>query len=219
VPIRKVSNRGGNIIGAFPSIKNNKTVHYESTIERDFLFFLEYDQDVLSYELQPFVIEGKSEDGKHRSYTPDVLISRPTGKELVECKPASRLQDPHSQRQFALGQAWCDANDYDYIIITEKHLRTSPQLANLKLLWRYSRLNIPLAAIERIYLTLAPFPEGLPLFSLAQHLNSYFINSSPQSILYSLLFQHILITDLYQPLMPDSVIRLLFQGSQVYLPI
>jgi hypothetical protein len=215
VPIRKVSNRGGNIIGAFPSIKNNKTVHYESTIERDFLFFLEYDQDVLSYELQPFVIEGKSEDGKHRSYTPDVLISRHTGKELVECKPVSRLQDPHSQQQFALGQAWCDANDYDYIIITDKHLRTGHQLANLKLLWRYSRLNIPLAAVEQIHIILTPYTDGLTFLSLAQHLNSNFISLSPQSILYSLLFQHILITDLYQPLMPDSTIRLSFQGSQV----
>jgi hypothetical protein len=208
MPVRKVSNCGGNIIGAFPSLKNGHTVHYESTIERDFLFFLEFDRMVLRYELQPFVITGTDAEGKPRSYIPDVLITRNTGKTLVECKPTVRLDDPHTKQQRALGETWCNSNDCDYIVITDTDLRTGPQLANLKLLWRYARVSVPIAFLEQIHRTLAPYPEGIPLITLTQYLHNVSPTSTLQPIVFHLLFCHILTADLNQPLLPQTLIRL-----------
>ena len=37
MPVRKVSNRGGNTIGHFPSLKMGRMIDYESLIERDLI--------------------------------------------------------------------------------------------------------------------------------------------------------------------------------------
>ena len=208
MPARKVSNRGGNIIGAFPSLRNGHMVYYESTIERDFLFFLEFDPTVLRYELQPFVIKGNDAEGKPRSYIPDVLITRSSTKELVECKPAARLDEDHTKQQLELGQAWCEANDCDYVVMTDADLRAGHQLANLKLLWRYARVKIPILLIEQIRTIVAHYPDGMPFSFLSQHTHHLCPTSAPQPTLYHLLFCHILTADLRQPLLPQSQIRL-----------
>ena len=49
MPVRKVSNRGGNITGSFPSQIKGEKVKYESTIERDLVFFFKFDPTVLTY--------------------------------------------------------------------------------------------------------------------------------------------------------------------------
>ncbi|MBM7842181.1 TnsA endonuclease N-terminal domain-containing protein [Herpetosiphon giganteus] len=208
MPTRKVRNREGNIIGAFPSLKNGHTVHYESTIERDLLFFLEFDQTVLRYELQPMVITGPDSEGKQRSYTPDVLITRKSGRELIECKPASRLEDDHTKRQIALGVTWCEANDCDYIVITDADLRVGSQLANLKLLWRYARMAPPLFIVEHIRQLLFQIPEGKSLSALAQRLLDGGVSPTPVATIYHLIFHHILAADIHQALSPQSLITL-----------
>jgi hypothetical protein len=57
MPVRKVSNRGGNIIGRFPSLKLERMVDFESLIERDFIYMLDFDSDVVSFTEQPLTIE------------------------------------------------------------------------------------------------------------------------------------------------------------------
>jgi len=54
---RKITNRGTKKqTGLFPSEKNEKTIEYESSIELDYFYLLEFDEDVVSYEEQPFSI-------------------------------------------------------------------------------------------------------------------------------------------------------------------
>jgi hypothetical protein len=116
---------------------------YESTIERDLLFFLEYDPSVVRYQAQPFAITGSTADGASRTYIPDFQVIRTESKEIVECKKTSHLNNALAQQQLALGQAWADANQHLFVLITDTDLRTGHRLANLKLLWRYSRLCVP----------------------------------------------------------------------------
>ncbi len=56
--VRKFTNRGSTtkVIGKFPSLKNGKPVWWESQLERDFLYLLEIDDDVVSYYEQPLRI-------------------------------------------------------------------------------------------------------------------------------------------------------------------
>lgn len=208
MPVRHPRNWGGNIIGSFPSLKRGQPVPYESTIERDLLFFLEYDPTVLLYEMQPLTITITDEDGTTHRYTPDVQIIRTTGRELVECKPAALLDRSDAQRQITIGQAWAEVNDHDFVVVTDKDLRTGPRLANLKLLWRYARLAAPYTVLVRCRDVLAAYPNGLPFATLHALLDSTTLSQTLPPYLYSLLFHHVLIADLDQPLTAHSPIRL-----------
>lgn len=206
--VRRVRNSGGNVIGTFPSLKMREQVPYESTIERDLLFFLEYNASVVRYQAQPFMITGSSADGTAHTYIPDFQVIHTDSKEIVECKPTVHLNDAHTQQQLALGQAWADANQHLFVVITDTDLRTGHRLANLKLLWRYSRLSVPPFLIERCRSILIAQPDGLSLEALAALLSD---TSSPFTFLpylYHLLFEHILDTDLAQPLSPAACARL-----------
>jgi hypothetical protein len=62
MPVRKVHNRGENIIGKFPSLKMKRMVSFESTIERDYLYLLDYEADITHFEEQPLTIESQRSD-------------------------------------------------------------------------------------------------------------------------------------------------------------
>ncbi|GAB4192784.1 MAG: hypothetical protein OHK0022_07150 [Roseiflexaceae bacterium] len=208
MPVRQVRQHGGNIIGQFPSLKTGHVMPYESSIERDFLFFLEYDPTVLRYAMQPMEITGTDAGGKTRHYTPDVLVERASSKTLVECKPAALLDAPHTHQQIALGEHWATANGYDFVVITDVDLRTGHRLSNLQLLWRYARLLVPYAVIERCRAVLQAAPHGLPWSTLLALLEGFAPPLTLPPALYHLLFQHVLTANMDEPLTPASVVSL-----------
>jgi hypothetical protein len=202
--VRRVRNSGGNVIGAFPSLKMHKQIPYESTIERDLLFFLEYDTNVVRYQAQPFAITSSSVDGAAHSYIPDFQVIRTDSKEIVECKPAAQLNEAHAQQQLALGQAWADANQQLFVVITETDLRAGHRLANLKLLWRYSRLSVSVRLVQQCRAFLSTQQEAVTFASLAAFLSGQSSLYTLYPALYSLLFQHLLDADLAEPLEPST---------------
>jgi hypothetical protein len=57
VGARKITNKGSlKVIGKFPSLKMNTAIWWESQLERDYIYLLEIDPDVLFYQGQPFTI-------------------------------------------------------------------------------------------------------------------------------------------------------------------
>ena len=54
--VRRITNGGRKVIGKFPSIKNGGMVWWESQIERDYFYLLEFDSDVIIYWAQPLKI-------------------------------------------------------------------------------------------------------------------------------------------------------------------
>jgi hypothetical protein len=44
-------------IGKFPSLKNKSTVWFESHLERDFIYLIEFDKSVTKYQEQPFKVK------------------------------------------------------------------------------------------------------------------------------------------------------------------
>jgi hypothetical protein len=208
MPVRRVSNWGGNIIGSFPSLKNGHPVMYESTIERDFLYVLEYDTSVLRYEMQPLVITGINASGKKERYVPDILVEQTWGKTLVECKPAALIQEARSQRQLRLGREWAETEGCDFVVVTDTELRTGHQLANLRLFWRYARLVVPHPVIERCLTILHAYPDGILWAELLLRLDGSTPTLMLPPCLYSLLFHHVLTTNIQAPLSSESVILL-----------
>lgn len=186
---------GGAIQGSFPSLKMGRSVSYSSTLERDLLFILEYEKQVLRYQEQPFVVTSTLE-GRDRRYTPDYALWTETGQTLVECKPAALLSDPHTQQQITVGTQWASAHGWHFEVVTDDTLRAGSYLANLKLLWRYSRLTV-LPALRETLLGRVSSTNGLPLSVLAQ---------TPEYIppVLHLLFQHDLHANLTYPLNGQS---------------
>lgn len=84
IPVRKVSNRGGNAIGRFPSTKMVRMIAFESLLERDFIYLLDYDPAVEWFEEQLLSIEYLHE-GKLLHYTPDFHLLEDGQHVLVEC--------------------------------------------------------------------------------------------------------------------------------------
>ncbi|MEP7288623.1 MAG: TnsA endonuclease N-terminal domain-containing protein [Chloroflexota bacterium] len=182
---------GGAIKGTFPSLKLNRSIRYTSTLERDFLFVLEYEAQVVRYQEQPFEVSGMFDGGLHR-YTPDYAVWTAQQQTLVECKPAMLLQDRHTQQQIAVGTQWAMLHGWQFEVVTDRSLREGYQLANLKLLWRYSRLPVSSSQRHEFDEALAQ-TNPVTLGQLAQ---------TPEQLncVFYLLFHHELRTDLSRPL-------------------
>ena len=108
MPVRKVSNRGGNAIGRFPSTKMGRMIAFESLLERDFIYLLDYDPAVEWFEEQPLSIEYLHE-GKQLHYTPDFHLLEDGQHVLVECKPERFVEAEENRRKFGVAQEWCQA--------------------------------------------------------------------------------------------------------------
>lgn len=171
MPVRKVSNRGGNIIGKFPSLKMKRMVQFESTIERDYVYVLDYEVDVTSFEEQPFVIEYRYAD-KTRRYTPDFHVVRSGRNVLVECKPADLVSTDENQRKFAAARQICALREWEFEIVTDIQLRSGSRLSNIKLLRQYACHTIRPEMKGWIYTLLqnAPIPPTInQIQSAASH--------------------------------------------------
>lgn len=141
---RQVSNRGGNIIGHFPSLKMGRMVAFESTIERDLLYLLDFEPHAKSFAEQPITITYWDE-GKQRSYTPDFEVELNNGqKVLVECKPQAMTQQESNLKKSAAGKAWCEERAWNYVVVTDEALRVGFRLDNVKFLTRFARHQLPL---------------------------------------------------------------------------
>ena len=141
MPVRKVSNRGGNIIGHFPSLKLGRMVAFESLIERDFIYLLDFESDVAWFAEQPLTIPYQHQD-KILNYTPDFHIIRDSQNILVECKPWKLTDKDDNQRKFAAAQAWCAVRGWAFQVVSDEQLRRGHRVRNVKLLTQFARYNI-----------------------------------------------------------------------------
>lgn len=94
---------------------------YRSSYERRYFEMLDVDDDVLTYESEPFSIPYVL-DGTIKNYTPDVLVTRRDRKQLVEVKPTALLDDPMNVAKSNIAREWCALNDVEYLVVTETAL-------------------------------------------------------------------------------------------------
>ena len=113
MPVRKVSNHGGNAIGGFPSTKMERMITFESLLERDFIYLVDYDPAVEWFEEQPLSIEYLPET-KLLHYTPDFHLLERGQHVLVECKPERFVETEENRRKFAVVHEWCEVSPVGY---------------------------------------------------------------------------------------------------------
>lgn len=201
---RKITNTGTlKNIGKFPSLKNKSTVWFESHLERDFIYLIEYEKDVIQYREQPFKVRYLL-NGKQHYYTPDFLIERGSKKQIVEIKPQSKIEKEDFIHFSKNMKKLLAGEGYEYLVITDSTIRLQPRLSNIKLFWRYSR--IPISAEHQILIY--KIFEKLSLVSFAQ-LSSIFSQSKYQKeIIYTLIFHGFLRIDIEKPVNKESVISI-----------
>lgn len=137
MPVRKIKKNYRSLTGFFASVKNGRSMAYESALERDYFLLLEFDADVLSYEEQPLTLDGAL-DGKTFKYTPDCLVHHRSGEKiLAEVKYKSELEkDSELVRRLMAAKDSAGENGFSFRVVTDENIR-GPMLTNVRFLYQY----------------------------------------------------------------------------------
>ncbi|HAV4660414.1 TPA: hypothetical protein JIT99_20210, partial [Acinetobacter baumannii] len=102
LPVRKAQTVYGSISGNY-AFRGEKTIWFESTLERDFILKQEFNNNVIDVIGQPVVIPYITELGNQSNYTPDFLVQFSSSNcddfedfpvpMLIEIKPKKKLAE------------------------------------------------------------------------------------------------------------------------------
>lgn len=148
-PVRENITVYGSVSGNY-AFRNQKLVWFESTLERDFLHRIEFNDSVLDVVSQPLEIPYITRTGRESSYTPDMLVSfssdgfyhpecvpKPI---LAEIKPNKKLNEDWQtlRLKFKAGMAYAKDQGWIFHIYDEFRIRDQ-YLSNVKFLKRFNR--------------------------------------------------------------------------------
>ena len=185
-------------------MSNDPLVWWESLIERDFLYLLEFDQAVLSYREQPFRISYTFE-GKRHVYTPDLLVQRTDKKQIIEVKPTKKLLNEDFIKFCRIISAVCQDQGYEFIVATDTAIRVQPRLNNIKLFWRYSRIPIH----PQCHTYCREFFSGVPncrSASVEEILLFFSSKGFGSEVVYALIYWGHILIDLMVPFNETSIV-------------
>jgi hypothetical protein len=207
MPVRNIPRYGAGRknLGKFASVKTGRVAWYESLLEKDFMYLLDYDRDVSYWHEQPLRIRFSHGAKVHR-YTPDLEVHRAAQKQLIEVKPKHEVDSGEWDVLFRAASSVCEQEGYEFLVVTDEIIRLQPRLENVKLLWKYARTPVlPQHQIICSELFQSRKDQPVTLDDLIQIFTSKQI---PTQTLYSLLFWGALEFDLMQPLDRDSRITM-----------
>jgi hypothetical protein len=148
---RKIGYTYSSVSGNF-SFRGEKTISFESTLERDLLTSLEFDESVSDVIEQPVTIEYVNANGNNTTYTPDFLVHYRTisteysvkeqHSRLIEVKPNFILKKKWKtlKPKFKIGVAYAKQQGYTFHIYDESRLH-SVCFGNIKFLSKYKRYH------------------------------------------------------------------------------
>jgi hypothetical protein len=142
--VREISFKSSSLSGQICSKKLNKSIQFESSLEKDFIYLIEFDIKVCSYLEQPIEISYIDSSGKNRKYTPDFLVNyhdKFRKDEIIEIKYESELIEKKDELEakFESARKYCIANDLVFRVISDTYIRDEKHilLKNIKFLSRY----------------------------------------------------------------------------------
>ncbi|MFO7681624.1 MAG: TnsA endonuclease N-terminal domain-containing protein [Chloroflexota bacterium] len=194
-------------VGKFPSLKLGRMVGYQSLIEQDFIYLLDFVPTVSDYCEQPFSIHYK-EGGKERQYTPDFSFVQCGQRYLIECKHHHYMRPQENQLKWEAAHRWACAHGVVFSVVTEQMIRAGYGLENVKLLTDYARYEIDPATQTAVLHILAEAASPMSVASLLTRLSP----DKPQAAITTVLhlayhhFLHIPLTP--APITVDSSVTL-----------
>lgn len=214
--VRQIPKNYCNLTGLGASSKANKPF-FESTLERDCLTILNFDCNVLTYDVQPVSVPWVDSKGKSRTYTPDVLIQYHTGTcsyssvdtVLCEVKYRSDIQKNWEEFKPKFKAAIGYANDrkWRFKLFTEKEIRTS-YMENARFLLPYLNQDLDDAHVQMLLHNLTEMRECTAEALICTVFNDKWAKAELLPSLWYLIADRRIATDLTIPLTMSSSIWL-----------
>jgi hypothetical protein len=206
MPVRKIPRFGAQKnIGKFSSVKTGRVAWFESLLERDYMYLLDYELAISYWVEQPLKIRF-GDNGRTCSYTPDFEVHRHSKKQIVEVKTKEQVDSGEWDALFSTASLICEQEGYEFSVVTDEFIRQQPRLENVKTLWKYART--PIRARHQI-LCIEFFREKqVAEIELSELIQFFSVQHVPVQTIYALLFWSILNFDVMQPLNGASIITL-----------
>lgn len=180
--------------GKFAALKSNGPVLWKSQLVRDYLYLLEYNQDVLTYENCALEVH-YTHAGESYILAPDLRVCRRDSLQLI--KLISGRDETDSSGAVHLPAALSRVEDYDLRILTESEVRQQPFLNNVKLLWRYARVPVEGPQLQLICRNFFMSGGRVPLCELIEFFTHRHLSEAE---VFALIFRRILSVDMTTPL-------------------
>ena len=141
--VREITAKNTSFAGIISRDRVKNNIQYESTLEKDFMYLLEYDITVKNYLEQPLKIKYQDSKGKNFEHTPDFIIDYFDGKptKLVEIKYETILRNQNKELQERINatKMFCQVHNLEFSIITDSFIQKEKkiELLNYKFLERY----------------------------------------------------------------------------------
>ncbi len=150
---RKIGYTYSSVSGHY-AFRKEKSIAFESTLERDLLTILEFNSSVFDVTEQPITIEYINKNSREVTYTPDFLVLFNDPNELtnitsvsrkpllIEVKPRDILIKKWNilKPKFQIATKYAKSNDMKFKIFDETRIRT-PYLKRVQLLNRYKNME------------------------------------------------------------------------------
>jgi len=147
----------GRVVGQFPSIKNKKSVAWESQLELKACRIFEYSHFIERYREQPVVIKYML-NGVLKRYIPDFELICVNGDRVyIEIKPKKILEKPEEVERFIAITKKLHNEGVYFAVMTEVELDRDDIQDNIKTIHPYARQDID---IELIHIIKALKNEG-----------------------------------------------------------
>lgn len=215
---RKIGYTYGTISGLH-SFRKEKSIAFESSLERDLLTVLEFNESVSDVIEQPLTIEYVNKNGKKVNYTPDFLVHFRQPKSslmntvykplLIEVKPRDKIRKYFKdfRERFKVAIKYAYQNDMLFRIYDEGKIR-GQYFENISFLKRYKNLKYSPDEEERIlqYLSMVGHTK-------VNHLLEYlYVTDSQKGIalgqIWNLLANKKIVCFFEEPLTQSSIIWL-----------
>lgn len=213
MPVRRIPKNSRSLTGLVPNTRTSSMTAFESSLERDFLLLLDFDPAVEYYEEQPVQIVYYDDNGRRRTYTPDVFVRyRPERLPPTSAKPLlCEVKYREDLRQhwtvyrpkFRAAQRYARQQGWRFRLVTERHVRT-PYLDNVKFLRPYRALPVNDRHQSQLLDSLRGLREAEPATLLAAVSQDRWHQAQLLPALWQLVATRQIHTDLGQPLTMQS---------------
>lgn len=137
---RQIKKNYRSVTGHFPSVKNNRSIGFESSLEKILFLYLEFDDSVETYREQPRIMIIKN--GKPQKYDVDCFVKRYKKSNLkdvlIEVKYLSEFDKNKDiyEKKFTATKIRCDEIGVDFKFLTELDFNEI-YISNIDFLYRF----------------------------------------------------------------------------------
>lgn len=213
-PVRVIGTSRRSITGRVAF--GDKSIPFESSLERDFLALLDFDLSVDDVLEQPVRIVYEGATGRERTYTPDFLVDYENGERVIyEVKYRANLKEdwPQLKPRFRAAIRYAKNNGMHFSIMTEVEIRGTAYLSNVMFLRPYRDYDFTWAVDQQLIRTLAVLGESTPEALLVAAYWTLENRIKAVASLWRLVATRRIEADLYLPLSMSTPIWVSLEGD------